>query len=392
MRGLQNVRAIYIMAVSFAMFQSCNQNFNHEQSPTAASTVQKADSTAKKESGEKKVSGVQPLVPNYNQGAIYYGGTEWSFQNYVPATSHNGTYTLLHATIATLGQLDTLHNYYGFTRATLNYTGVSGYSPVFGLSNLLIRIGYQNVDANWDSVVNVYGNSVLGYMIDEPSDKVSASTIQSIASYIHSHGSSLWLDDYDTSVEPTDDYPCYSGHLADWSALNSCDYLMCDADNTTYTNGGGVCGTWLAENYNAFLGYQQPPPPTPVFNTIYTTPPYTSEGDVTSWMDTHLSQIKTFGLYLGYPFSWTDVATFAQYAYQAGYLGEYQEQEEAKYTCQQNAVLFDPGSSGTAGSYYGVWNGSGYTGPVDPSTQGAVLCWLFTGWNPMNQYQTVYAQ
>ena len=50
MRGLQNVRAIYIMAVSFAMFQSCNQNFNHEQSPTAASTVQKADSTAKKES------------------------------------------------------------------------------------------------------------------------------------------------------------------------------------------------------------------------------------------------------------------------------------------------------------------------------------------------------
>ncbi len=385
MRRLQNARAIYILAVSFARFQSCSQNVNHEQSPTAPSTVQKSDSTA------KKASGIKPLVPSYSEGAIYYGGTEWLFQNYVPATSHNGTYTLLHAKIATIGEQDTLRNYYGFSRATLNCTGVSGYSSVFGLSNLLIRIGYQGVDANWDSVVSVYGGTVLGYMVDEPSNKVSASTIQSIAAYIHSHSSSLWLDDYDTGVEGTDNYVCYSAHLADWSALNSCDYLMCDADNTTWTNGGSACGTWLAENYDAFLGFQQPPPPTPVFNTIYTTPPYTSEGDVTSWMDTHLSQIKTFALYLPYPFSWTDVNNFAQYAYQAGYLGENQEEEEAKYTCQENAVLFNPGT-GIAGSYYGVWNGSGYTGPVDPSTQGAVLCWSLTGWNPLNQYQTVYTQ
>ncbi len=62
MKHLTNLHAIFILAVSFAMFQSCNQNFNHEQSPTAVSTVQKADSTVMKESGEKKVSGIQPLV------------------------------------------------------------------------------------------------------------------------------------------------------------------------------------------------------------------------------------------------------------------------------------------------------------------------------------------
>ncbi len=270
----------------------------------------------------------------------------------------------------------------------MNSTGIGDYSSAFGLKNLLIRIGYQGVDANWQTVVSTYGDSVLGYMIDEPWDKVSASSIQSIAGFIHGYGSTLWLDDYDTGMMPYD-YPCYSRHQADWSALNSCDYLMCDADNSGNTNGSSICGTWLAQNYNAFLGSE---PPTPVFNTIYTTPPYYSEGDVTSWMDDHISRITTFALYLNSGYSWSDVDEFAQYAYQAGYLGEYEEQFQAEYTCDEDGVEFNPGTE-LDGSYWGVWSGTGYTGPVDPSTTpGAVECWTLTEWNPLNQYQTLYAR
>ena len=287
---------------------------------------------------------------------------------------------------------DTLYQKYCFRRAICSHGYVSGLVAAgFSENQILVIIGgNKQLNPDWQTVVSTFGDSVMGYFIDEPSGYINSTEMQEVQSYIQGYGSQLWLDDYDTGVIPND-YLCYQYHLADWVALDDCAYLMCDADNAGDLNGQGLCGTWLAQDYGEFLnkGLSQP-----YFNTIFTMRPYPSEGDVISWINNNPSQISNFALYLppGWGWSQGDMDNFAIYAYQAGFLGSFQELYQIQYVCEQNSVAFTPGSR-TAGYYYGVLtDGWYYTGPVDPSTPGAVVCWQSNGWYSLNQYQTVYAR
>ncbi len=383
-------QGLFLLILSLALLQSCSQKPNQSESPTAASASAKADSTSPKGTGNHKVvSSVSPFIQYFAKGTVVNGGTQWTFLNYVPATSHDGTYTILHAVDGSADQIAKLYEYYGFRRAIVTYPYVSEYAQAgFSENQLLVIIGYQGMDADWRTAVSTCTNQVLGYTVDEPSNKVTADSMGVVKNAISAVGSALWIDDYDTGVIPDNILleAWHNDHIADWGVLYYADYLMCDADNAKDTNGQEPDGTYLAEDYNDFLDHPGIPGS---FNTIYTMPPYENEADVLSWISSHTQQITNFALDLESGWTWNDVDNFAVYAYQAGFLGSYQQLEQVKYVCEQNNVGFSPGS-GVAGSYYGILtNNSYYTGPVDPSTQGAVLCWQQDGIVPLSQYQTV---
>ncbi len=120
-----------------------------------------------------------------------------------------------------------------------------------------------------------------------------------------------------------------------------------------------------------------------------------NDGTMVDWLNAHPS-IDNFALFVGtndvvknYPTGQLQsIPNFDNDAAAAGFLGTENELYTYLYVCQQNAVRFTPPSS--SGSYYGLWRGSGYTGPVDPSTQGAVLCWLLISRTPTGQFQDIY--
>lgn len=379
---------LFLVSFCVVIFESCSQKLSQSQSPTApvASEESKGNPKQKKD----VVEGVKPMIQYFSEGYIYNGGTEWFLVNYAPAS---GLHTMLDVSTATPDQLSTFYHYYGFRIASCTDQNRSEYTSAgFNQDSLLIYLGSGDsggLIANWQTAVNDCGSSVLGYWIDEPSNVISASTMYQVQTLVLGYGKPLWLDDYDTGVIPEWEYPCYSYHLADWGTLHYANYLMCDADNAKNTNGVGDCGTYLAENYNEFLNYD---PGLNIFNTVFTMPAYPSEGDVIAWLENHVPQVNNFALWLPSSWSWGDIDNFVGWAYQAGFLGQYQLLKQAQYVCEANNVGFSPGSSGIAGSYYGVWNGSYYTGPVDPNTQGATLCWMLQTWVSQNQYQTVFAR
>ncbi len=112
-------QGIFLLVLSVVMLQSCSQELKQTESPTAPSASEKIDSTSKNGAGKHKtISGVQPMLRYYAQGAVVLGSTtQWSFVNYVPATSHNGTYTLIDAGSSSFQDQQKFSQYYGFTRS-----------------------------------------------------------------------------------------------------------------------------------------------------------------------------------------------------------------------------------------------------------------------------------
>lgn len=85
----------------------------------------------------------------------------------------------------------------------------------------------------------------------------------------------------------------------------------------------------------------------------------------------------------------TTLKAFTDVAFQYGWLQGVNQLWNFLYTCQQNKVAFYP--PGGLGDYYGVWNGSEYTGPVDPNSPGATLCWVLTSETATGQYSQPYS-
>lgn len=332
------------------------------------------------------------------------GGTSWFLVNYVPATGHNGTYTLIDAGTSSFQDQQKFCQYYGFSRAICDSAYVGQFHAAgFNTNQILVGIGYNDANGNatikdnWQNIVNGWGNQVLGYFFDEPSGSqggisILPSYMETVQNAVHTVGSKLWLDDFDSGVMP---YPYGNYHPAGHQILDHGDYIMCDADNSKWVSGVGGVGCYVGEDYNEFQEWF-PGGSQPTFNTIFTMPTFDNRniGSVVNWMDDHLgNNINTFALWLPPDaWNWAEVDAFASYAYQAGFLGQYQEQQQAKYVCQQDNVGFTPGN-GTLLSYYGVWNGTYFSGPVDPSsTLAATLCWQFQENDPTGQFQTVYSR
>ena len=83
---------------------------------------------------------------------------------------------------------------------------------------------------------------------------------------------------------------------------------------------------------------------------------------------------------------------FTDVAFKYGWLQETDEGLIYVHTYQQNNVAFTPPPIGFNGTdYYGVWDNTklAYTGPVDPNSAGAVLCWMFT--SQTSQYYGPYS-
>ncbi len=340
------------------------------------------------------VSGVSPMLQYHAKGSVVNGGTQWSFVKYVPAISHNGTQTMIDMANVGASDMAKFYQYYGFTTAICGSDKEpDAIAAEFHEDSLLIQISNNQTGlfSGWEQTVATLKDDVLGYLADEPSGKIAPVMMQDVRTAIDGVNSALWIDDYDTDVIPSDvllGVPQES-HEADWGVLYYATYLMNDADNAAYTNGtSNLVGTYLAENYNDFLNHPGIPG---TLNAIFTQPTYVNEADVTDWIDNHLGNIKYFALMLNSGWQWSDVDKFAIYAYQAGFLGSYQQLQQSQYVCEEDNVGFAP--NGAAGSYYGVLtDGWYYSGPVDPSTSGATLCWSLQGWVTENQYQTVYAR
>ncbi len=115
-----------------------------------------------------------------------------------------------------------------------------------------------------------------------------------------------------------------------------------------------------------------------------------NDGAMCDWLRSHANCVNfAFCLSASFENAWpTALNNLDADASAAGFLGVENEPYTYTYVCQQNAVSFTP--TGSSGSYYGVWNGSRYTGPVDPSTSGAVLCWLLMPRTPTGQLQDDY--
>ena len=305
---------------------------------------------------------------------------------------------MLEAGSYTSDQLAELHNHYGFTRIICTPGSWADYvNAGFAQNQIILLIGYQGLDLNWQDEILNYGPPApvrfLGFMVDEPSGFVTGATMQKVAQEVHSYGDQLWLDDYDTGVISDVLYfAAHNYHLADVPMLDNADYTMCDADNSENLDGMAGIGCYVGQDYDEFLNWFSG---TPKFNTIFVMPTYSERNvqTVVDWITNgHIgTPITNFALYLPSGWSWAEVDGFAQYAYQAGFLGQYQLLEQAKYVCLQNNVTFVPTSSDVEGTYYGVLNNGVYTGPVDPSTSGATACWSIQTWVSQNQYQTVYA-
>lgn len=314
------LRLISLVSVPFCItfFGSCNQKISQSQSPTAPSVTQKTDYTsaisaskAVKPKGSDTPSTVQPLLRTYTEGSVYNTTTtEWMLVHFVPAVSHNGTYTMFTADNCTIAQCATMLQYYGFSRAVCSDGSVPNLlSANFSLNQILVQIGNgggcgfpypspgPGLFSNWQALVDKYKNTVLGYYYDEPSGWTTGAAMQSVAGYIHTTypGAKLWLDDYDTGVISSILYFTFHNcHLADDVMLHYGDYIMSDADNASATNGWDGIGCYIGQDYNEFQSWF---PFQPTFNTIYTMSSYPNEGSLMNWMDAHLnSTISNFAL------------------------------------------------------------------------------------------------
>lgn len=411
------VLALTYFAILFTVcLSSCNQtDLSQPISPTLAGT--NADSNGAATKKEKKVSGVNPMVPYFNEGGRWTASF-WLFNKYLPEDVHKGKYLVLVGEYSGIS-LSTLYTKYCFRRAVCGDYQIQDFVTAgFSENQILISIGWRNDDrtawqvfwgtgtvgygmpAHWQDNAPNYAQKVLGFWMDEPSGLISADSIKKISNVIHSDGSRLWIEDYDTSPIPSSQdlgIP-HNYHIWDKSMLNNADYISCNGNTSSWVSGANFFGdNVLIIDYVEFYG---------AFGSKFCAiecQPMDGSGalmnDATmyNWMINY-PNVNNFAYYIGTgnaKISDGDVnarlaglSNFMNDAASAGFLGTENELYNYLYVCQQNNVIFTP--PGPAGSYYGVWNGSRYTGPVDPNTQGAVLCWMLVSTTPTGQIQDIY--
>lgn len=119
------------------------------------------------------------------------------------------------------------------------------------------------------------------------------------------------------------------------------DYIMCDADNSKWLNGWEPDGCYLGQDYDEFQSWFGSK-----FNTMWTINGFPNEGSLVNWMESH-SNISNYAIYLTSNWSWADIDNFAGWAYQAGFLGQYQLLKQARYVCQRITLDFHLGLEGS---------------------------------------------
>ena len=417
----------FVTVVSLIYLSSCNESkLGQSYSPTSSgNTIDSAGNNGGK--GNKlvdKVNGVSPMVPFFNEGGPWTDSF-WLFNKYLPEDVHKGKYLMLlgGSDFASDGgyNLTALYNNYYFRRAVCGDWEVSAYTNAgFNESQLLISIGCRNdnrswwqvfwgtgsvsysMPSNWKSIVTQYAHSVLAFWMDEPSGLISSDSMQKIAQYIHTAGGKLWIEDYDTSPIPSNQnggLP-HGYHIWDQSMLNNADYISCNGNTSDWVSGDNLFGdNVLSIDYVEFQG---------AFGSKFCAIECQAMDNSGALLNNatmvncliNNPNVNNFALYLGTcsncnpnvtnaPTGQTSsLGNFINDAAGAGFLGTENQLYNYLYVCQQNNVIFTP--PGPAGSYYGLWNGSRYTGPVDPNTQGAVLCWSLVSRTPTGQIQDIY--
>ena len=360
-----------------------------------------------KKSGKDSVSTIKPQVPppgsGYMEGSQYVADYYQFNGVYLPEDSAKHKYLMFMTSNVSSDKFETMYQKYCFRRVVCGDGDINALeSAHFSRNQLLISIGNgggcgfpypspgPGLLSNWRHLVDTYTGNVLGYMYDEPSGWTNGDTMKAVADYIHTRNGSLWLDDYDTGVISSVPYFAYHNcHLADDVMLPNGDYIMNDADNAQATNGWDGIGCYIVDDFNEFQYWFGAK-----FNSIFTMNGFPNEASLVSWVQSHPS-ISNYAIYLTSSWSWGDLDSFMGYADQAGFLGHQYQVYYYTYVCQTNSVKFTPPSAPEAGAgkpaYYGVWtNNAYYTGPVDPSTPGAVLCWAFQSGAATSQTVNVY--
>ena len=349
--------------------------------------------------GKKSVVlGVNPLIPYWNKGA-QWTNTQWNFYKYLPADSAKGKYLVLWG-IPPNGDYATMYNKYCFRRLVCAGDQVAAAASAgFTLSQLIISIGWNNYDgtytivSNWGQLVSQYGSSVLGFMMDEPSGGLTGADMASLKNFIVGFNGKVWLDDYDTGVIPKLYAPPHNYHLADVPMLDYADYVTSDGNTSVWISGNNALGIgpYLSDDYNEFQGWFGSKLTAIVCKTMDNSGALRNDETMWDWLQGH-SSCNNFVLYLDWDNYPSGVApsidNFEADAYDAGFLGTEKELYDYKFVCEKDGVTFTP--NGIISEYYGVWNGSGYSGPVDPSYPGAVVCWQLASTTPTGEFQDSY--
>ena len=349
------------------------------------------------------ISSVRPLIPYWNQGA-QWTNTQWNFYKYLPEDSAKGKYLVL---IGATGGYDSLYSKYCFRRAVVGWAqDVTAYTQArFSEAQLLFQLGYLKqdpdtptgtyiVDPNWSNDVAAYAGTLLGFWMDEPSIALAQSTMDNIKNHISALNATLWLNDYDTEMVPPSNpvlQAANSYHPVNLNILQDGDFVWNDGNTSKWVSGANLFGVdVLSDDYGEFQGFFGNR-----FNGIVCTVmdgsgALLNDATMFYWLQDH-SNCNNFALYLNPAFenAWpAALNNFEADAYDAGFLGTQNELYDYKFACQQNAVVFTP--PGTSADYYGLWNGTEYTGPVAPGTQGAVVCWVLSSMTATGQFQDNY--
>ena len=375
------------------MLQSCSQELKQSESPTAPSASEKIDSTSKNGAGKHKtVSGVQPLVPYWNEGAKWTY-SQWNFYKRLPEDSAKGKYLVVGLPPSGVDYAS-MYQQYCFRRAICSsgqqLTDVT--TAGFSRAEILVGIGAND----YQSVINQYGSSVLGYFIDEPSGtngvgQITGEEMSQIKIAIITAGSKLYLDDYDTGVIPGTYVGVHSYHLADAVTLGYGDFIWNDGNTSKWVSGANILGIdYLQDDYNEFQSWFGDRLNGIVCKPMDGSGALMNDQTMWSWLQSH-PNCNNFVLYLDPAFQsdWpAALSNFEADASQAGFLGTENQLYDYQFVCQESGVRFTP--NGTAFNYYGVWDGSGYSGPVIEGTAGAVVCWQLLSTTPTGQFQDIY--
>ncbi|MCL5266871.1 MAG: hypothetical protein M1469_02060 [Bacteroidetes bacterium] len=343
-------------------------------------------------------SGISPLIPYWNQGA-QWTYNQWNFYKYLPEDSAKGKYLVLWG-VPPNGDYASMYNNYCFRRVVCTGDQIAAATSAgFRLDQLIISIGYHDDSGNyiivsdWGQLISEYKDEVLGYLMDEPSGFLTGQQMADLKSYIVTFNGKLWLDDYDTGVIPSSYAPPHNYHLADVPMLNNADYVLNDGNTSIWISGNNPLGIgpYLSDDYNEFQGWFGTKFNAIVCKTMDNSGALRNDQTMWDWLQGH-SNCNNFVLYL----DWAkyssgvepSITNFEADAYDAGFLGTEKELYDYKFVCEEDGVTFTP--NGTANDYYGVWNGNGYSGPVDPSTPGAVVCWQLASTTPTGQFQDTY--
>ena len=279
----------------------------------------------------------------------------------------------------------------------------------FSEGQIILSIGWASLPSglrsDWETIVrqysvqNQYRSKVLGYLIDEPSGKVSASTMAYVKQRVTSYGLPLFLDDYDTGVLP---WPYYDEsdirHPTDQGTLNLADFVWNDGNTSRWISGANFFGIdRLPEDYDEFQSWFGSK-----FNGIACKPmdgsgALMNDPTMWNWLISY-TNCNHFALYLDPSLANDWAAALRNFMVDADYAGLFGHRCNIfhfNYTCKVNNVNFTPpqGNDRGAGaaSFSGVWtNNSYYRGPVDPTSPGAVECCVETSYSNTGQTIDTY--